>query len=133
MTMKNSRIVSFVALVLVTLLGAPRAHAQAAVPGPDIWRTFAERIEPGKTLKIRLTTGERFKATLLQVSDQGMTVQPKTRTPVPPQIVPFAQVASVEIDTGKGANVGKAIAIGASVAAATFFAFMMTAIAVWSD
>ncbi len=129
----HSRMMSLLALMLVVLLVAPRAHAQATVAGPDIWRTFAMRIEPGKTLKVRLTSGQRFKATLLQVSDEGLTVQPKTRVPVPAQVVPFADVASIEIDTGKGANVGKAIAIGASVAAGAFFGLMALAFAVWGD
>lgn len=129
----TSRMMSVVALVLVGLLAAPRAYAQAAVAGPDVWRTFASTIEPGKTLKVRLTSGQRFKATLLRVSDEGMTVQPKTRAPVPPQVVPFADVASLEIDTGKGANIGKAIAVGAAVAAGAFFGLMALAFAVWGD
>lgn len=125
------RMISVIALLLVALLAAPRAYAQATVAGPEIWRSFATRIEPGKTLKVRLTSGQRFKATLLQVSDGGLTVQPKTRAPVPPQIVPFADVASLEIDTGKGANVGKAIAIGAGVAAGAFFGLMALMFAAW--
>jgi hypothetical protein len=131
--MTNPRIVSVLALVLVALLAAPRAHAQAAVAAPEIWRTFAARIEPGKTLTVRLTSGQRFKATLLQVSDEGLTVQPRTRAPVPPQVVPYAHVASLEIDTGKGANIGKAIAVGAAVAAGAFFGLMMLTFAVWAD
>jgi hypothetical protein len=127
-------VTSALALVLIVLLAAPQAHAQAtAAAGPEIWRTFAATIDPGKTLKIRLTSGQRFRATLLQVSNEGMTVQPKTRAPVPPQVVPFADVASVEIDTGKGANIGKAIAIGAAVAAGAFFGLMALTFAVWGD
>ena len=125
------RMMSMLAMLLVVLIAAPRAHAQAAIAGPDVWRSFATRIEPGKTLRVRLTNGQRFKATLLQVSDEGLTVQPKTRAPVPPQVVPFAGVASLEIDTGKGANVGKAIAIGAGVAAGAFFGLMALMFAVW--
>jgi hypothetical protein len=125
-----ARMMSVLALLLVALIAAPPAHAQA-VAGPEIWRSFATRIEPGKTLKVRLTNGQRFKATLLQVSDHGLTVQPKTRGPVPPQIVPYASIASLDIDTGKGANVGKAIAIGAGVAAGAFFGLMALMFAVW--
>lgn len=130
--MTNSRPVSMIALMLIALLAAPRVHAQA-VTGPEIWRTFAATIEPGKTLKVRLTSGQRFRATLLQVSHDAMTVQPKTRAPVPPQVVRFADVASLEIDTGKGANIGKAVAIGAAVAAGAFFGLMALAFTVWGD
>jgi hypothetical protein len=127
-----ARMTSIVALLLIALLVAPAAHAQA-VAGPDIWRSFAARIEPGKTLKVRLTSGQRFRATLLQVTDEALTVQPKTRVPVPAQVVPFAQVASLEIDTGKGANIGKAVAIGAAVAAGAFFGLMALVFAVAAD
>lgn len=129
----NPRMMSVVALVLVGLFAAPHAYAQAVVSPPEVWRSFAATLEPGKTLNVRLTSGQRFKATLLQVSDQGLTVQPKTRAPVPPQMVPFAQVASIEIDTGKGANIGKAIAVGAAVAAGAFFGLMALTFAVWGD
>jgi hypothetical protein len=129
----NPRVISVLALVLVALLAAPPAYAQGAVAGPEIWRTFAATIDPGRTLKVRLTNGQHFRATLLQVSDVGLTVQPKTRMPVPPQVVPFADVASLEIDTGKGANVGKAIAIGAAVAAGAFFGLMALTFAVLGD
>ena len=129
----SPRMMSTLALLLVVLIAAPLAHAQAAVAGPDVWRSFAARIDPGTTLKVRLTNGQRFKATLLQVSDEGLTVQPKTRAPVPPQVVPFTSVASLEIDSGKSANVGKAIAIGAGVAAGAFFGLMAVMAAIWAD
>jgi hypothetical protein len=131
--MTTTPMMSAVVLVLVALLAAPRVHAQDPVAGPEIWRTFAGTIDPGKTLKVRLTSGRRFKATLLRVSGEEMTVQPRTRVPVPPQVVPFDQVASLEIDTGKGASIGKAVAIGAAVAAGAFFGLMALAFAVLGD
>jgi hypothetical protein len=103
---KNSCVASFLVVTLVVLLVAP-AYVQGIAPSPDLWRSFAEKIEPGKTVKVRLMTGQRFKATLLQVSTDGMIVQPKTRAPVPPQVVPFDQVASLEIDTSKGRESGQ--------------------------
>src|SRR5687768_3312922 len=93
------------------LLLPPQLYAQVA--GPNVWRSFAETIAPGKVVKVRLRTGERFKATLLQVSPDGLTVQPKTRAAVPPQRVPFDQIETLELDHGKGIGVGKAVAIGA--------------------
>jgi hypothetical protein len=133
MAMVHSRVISGVVLALIVTLAAPRLQAQAAVAGPDIWRSFAGRIEPGKTLEVRLTSGQRFKATLLAVSSAGLTVQPKTRLPVPPQVVAYGDIASLEIDTGKGANIGKAIAIGTAVAAGAFFGLMALTFAVWGD
>jgi hypothetical protein len=73
---------SLVSCVLIGLFVLP-PQLQAQVAGPDIWRTFAENLEPGKTLTIRLKNGPRFKATLLHVSSDAITVQPKTRAAVP--------------------------------------------------
>jgi hypothetical protein len=130
--MGNSPAASIVVLALIGLLAASPVQAQVAA-GPDIWRAFAEKIEPGRTLKVRLRSGQRFKATLLQVSEQGLTLHPKTRVPVPPQVVTFAEVASLEIDSGKGAGIGRAIAVGAAVAAGTFFGLMVLTLSVLSD
>ena len=130
--MRNSPTASIVVLALIGLLAASPVQAQVAA-APDIWRAFAEKIEPGRTLKVRLTSGQRFKATLLQVSEEGLTLQPKTRVPTPPQVVAFAEVASLEIDTGTGAGIGRAIAIGAATAAGTFFGLMVLTLSVLSD
>ena len=130
--MRKNRFAS--ALALVVLLAAPRVGAaQTIVSAPDVWRDFAQRIDPGTTLKLRLTSGQRFKATLLQVSDVALILQPKTRIPVPPQQVAFADIESMEIDTTKGVGVGKAIAVGVASAAGAFLGLMVLAFAVWGD
>jgi hypothetical protein len=121
-----------IAIVIALLVVPPQLQAQAVV-SPDIWRTFAARLEPGKTLKVRLVNGQRFKATLLQISDEAMTVQPKTRAPVPPQVVRFADVSSIEVDSERGASMAKAVAVGAAVAAGTFFSLLLWAFAAWGD
>ena len=120
-------------LALVGVLAAPPHMAAQTAAGPEIWRAFTQRLDPGTQLKVRLISGQRFRATLLQVSDEAMTIQPRTRAPVPPQHVPFSDVASLEIDTARGTNIGKAIAIGAGVAAGAFFGLMALAVAVWGD
>jgi len=124
---------SVVACALVALVAVPPAARAQVVASPDIWRVFTEKLEPGRTLKVRLKNGQRFKATLLEVSEDAMTVQPKTRAAVPPQRVPFDLVETLEIDHGKGLGVGKAIAVGAAVAGGTFLALMALAFAVWGD
>lgn len=120
-----------VSCLLVGMLAAS-PHAQV-VADPGIWRAFTEQLEPGKTLKVRLKDGQRFKATLLHVSADAMTVQPKTRAAVPPQRVPFDAVETLEVDQGKGIGVGKAIAVGAAVAGGTFLALMALAFAILGD
>jgi hypothetical protein len=114
-----------VALVLATVLiaGPHTLHGQEVV-GPEIWQTFAARLEPGKVVKVRLKNGQRFKATLLDASDTAVTLQPKTRAAVPPQRVPYESIETLEVDRDKGARVAKAVAVGAAVAVGTFFGLM---------
>ena len=131
--MKSTGIASVVACALVALLAVPPLVRAQAVAGPEIWRAFTERVQPGKTLKIRLKGGQRFKATLLQVSAEALTVQPKTRAAVPPQRIPFEHVETIELDESKGIGVGKAVAVGAGVAAGAWLALMALAFAVWGD
>jgi hypothetical protein len=121
-----------IAVLLITLFVAHPIHAQDVVD-PEIWRSFAARLEPGKVLKVRLKNGQRFKASLLAVSDTTMTLQPKTRAAVPPQRVPFGEVETLEVDHGKGAGVAKAVAVGAVVAAGTFFGLMAIVFAAVGD
>ena len=122
-----------VCAVVAALAFPPRVSAQVVVVGPEIWRTFAETQEPGTTLKIRLKNGPRFRATLLDVSPDGITVQPKTRASVLPQRLPYEAIQTIEVDRGKGASIGKAVAIGAGVAAGAWLALMLFAFAVWGD
>jgi hypothetical protein len=128
----RNRIGAVIALVLVALLaGTPPLHAQGV--NPEIWRTFTSKLDSGKTLKVRLNNGQRFKATLLYVTPDAMMVQPKTRAAVPPQQVAFADVETLEVDNGKGIGVAKAVAVGAAVAGGTFVALMAIVAAVLSD
>ena len=53
------------AALLVAMLGAPTlASAQA---NGDIWRAFAQKLEAGTSVVVRLQNGQRFKATLIDV------------------------------------------------------------------
>jgi hypothetical protein len=133
MTVMKRTGASAIALVLVALLTMPLGADAQQPSNAEVWRSFAEKVETGKTLKLRLTSGKRMKATLLQVSPDAMTVQAKTRVPVAPERVAYSDVASIEIDSGKGANMAKAAAVGAAVGAATFFSLVMIAVASWTD
>ena len=129
--MNRIRTLTIVSWTLALLFVAPpqlRAQSRA-----DLWRGFAQRLEPGKTLKIRMIGGPRFTATLLHVSAEGMVVQPKTRAATPPQQVRFERIETLEIDQSKGIGIGKAVAIGAAVGAGAWLALMAFAFAVWGD
>ena len=121
------------AVALIALLGTSSAVARQPVANADLWRAFVEKLHVGSTLKVRLKDGTRVKATLLQVSREAITIQPRTRIPVEPQSVPFDAIESLDLDRSKGIGVGKAIAIGVASAAGAFVGMMLIVFAVVGD
>ena len=103
---------------LILLLAA---HSVAAQTSSEIWRSFAEQVDVGTELNVRLNNGRRFRATLVGVRDNAMMVQPKTRIPVPIQAVPYEDVMQIE-RTRSGIGAGKAVAIGVAAGVGAFFA-----------
>jgi hypothetical protein len=119
-------------LLLAMLVPVP-ARAQAAQVTPDVWRTFAQNIDTGSELMVRLQDGTRFRAALVGVRDDGVLLQPKTRQPVPVQVVPYAAITSLERRQSGGMGAAKAAAIGIATGAGAFFAMLFIAIAVAAD
>ena len=74
--------------VLIVLISVQSVAAQTS---SDIWRSFAERVDVGTELNVRLNDGRRFRATLVAVRTDAMLLQPKTRVPVAIQAVPYEQ------------------------------------------
>jgi len=97
------------------------AQSVAAQTSSEIWRSFAEKVDVGTELNVRLNNGRRFRATLVGVRDNAMMVQPKTRIPVPIQAVPYEDVLQIE-RTRSGIGAGKAVAIGVAAGVGAFFA-----------
>ena len=119
------------AVLIVAVLVPGLAFAQA-VP-PDVWRDVAARAGAGSDVRVRLSDGTRFRATLVRVDDTGVMLQPKGRIAVPVQAVPYASIASIELQRKGGVSAGKAAAIGVGVGAAAFWGMVGIALAIWSD
>lgn len=117
-------------IVLVLLLASPRvATAQQVVPSPDLWRNVAEKVTPGATVKLRLQDGRKLKAVLLQVSDDAITIKPKTRVPLPPQRVDYTAIESIELDERGGIGAAKAVAIGIVSGVGAFLGMLLVFVA----
>jgi hypothetical protein len=116
------------ALVLV-MSSAAGATAQTVA---ETWRRFAERLEVGTELNVRLEDGRRVRATLVGVADDAVLLQPRTRVPVPVQAVAYEKIVSLE-PAGKGIGAGKAVAIGAATGAGAFFGIMAIMVALMGD
>ena len=116
----------------VALIVLVAVQSVAAQTSSDIWKSFAERVDVGTELNVRLNDGQRFRATLVAVRSDAMLVQPKTRVPVPIQAVPYEQIVRVE-RTKPGIGAGKAVAIGVATGVGAFFGILAILFAAVGD
>ena len=119
---------TFAMLMLITTIGTHGAFAQAPPQG-DIWRVFAQRIEAGARVKVRLHDGQRLTATLIRADPEELLLQPRTRIPVPVQRVAYDQVALLERDEARGIGAGKAVALGIASGVGAFLGTLLIVIA----
>jgi hypothetical protein len=123
---------SVVALLVVAVSAIQPVAAQ--VPGmAGTWRAFAEKVEVGSAVKVRLQEGPPFTATLVQARPDALVLQPKTRTPVPVQAVSYESIVSIERVRGGGIGPGKAAAIGVATGVAGFLATLLIFVAAIGD
>jgi hypothetical protein len=117
-------------VVMILLLAAPGQTVWAqTTPDADVWRTFASRLDVGSRVKLRLRNGQRFSATLIQAAPDDLVIQPRTRTPVPVQRVPYDAIVLLERDDAQGIGAGKAVAIGVAAGVATFLGILLFIVA----
>ena len=90
----------------------------------DVWRVFAQRLEVGSEVIVRLQNGQRFHATIIDARADALLLQPRTRRPVPVQPVDYNAIQSLERDTPHGMSGGKAAAIGIAAGVGAFFAIL---------
>lgn len=113
---------------LIATIGTQGALAQVP-PQADIWRDFAQTIEAGARVKVRLHDGQRVTATLIKADAGELLLQPRTRAPVPVQRVAYDQIASLERDDSRGMGAAKAVAIGVASGVGAFFGTLLIMIA----
>jgi hypothetical protein len=116
-------------VVLIVLIAVQSVAAQTS---SDIWRSFAERVDVGTELNVRLNDGSRFRATLVSVRTDAMLLLPKTRVPVPIQAVPYGEIVRLE-RTKPGIGTGKAVAIGVATGVGAFFGILAILFAALGD
>ena len=119
-------------VVLVMVIAVPPAGAQSAA-APEVWRTFAQKVEVGSRIKVRLREGPRVTATMIQAAPDYLLVQPVTRVPVPVQQVAYDQIVSIERDDSRGIGAAKAAAIGVAAGVGAFFGVLLIFLVAASD
>ena len=119
---------TLIAFVIVALVLHPLAASAQPPQQSEVWRTFAEKLDVGTRVRVRLHDGRRVSATLVQAGAEALLLQPRTRVPVPVQAVPYTAIASIEREHG-GMGAAKAAAIGVASGAATFAAIFLILLA----
>src|SRR5688500_19862983 len=115
-----------VLLMIITLATPSLAQAQAQ---GDIWRAFAQKIDVGTRVKVRIDDGQRVVATLIAADADGILVQPRTRLLVPVQRIAYDRIASLERDNTRGVGAAKAVAIGVASGVGAFLGTLLILIA----
>src|SRR5688500_15525133 len=113
--------------ILLTVLVTQNLFAQSAPQG-DIWRAFAQKIDVGTRVRIRMDDGQRLVATLIEANPDGLLIQPRTRVPVPVQRLAYDRIASLERDDARGIGAAKAVALGLATGVGAFFGMWLIAI-----
>ena len=108
------------ACAIMSLVATAPVCAQSPGPEAAARRNAAQRVPIGATIKLRTTDGQRFKAVLFAVDDDGITVKPATRNPVASMKIPFDRLDSLERDEGR-IHFGRYVGIGAAVGGAMLF------------
>lgn len=116
----------------IALIVFVTTYSVSAQTSAEIWKSFAEQVEVGTELTVRLNDGRRFRATFVGTRDTAMLVQPKTRIPVPIQAVPFEDVTQIQ-RTKAGIGAGKAVAIGVATGVGAFFGILALMLSLVSD
>ena len=118
----------FMSMMLLIAMFVPSV-AVAQTPPHEIWRAFAQKIDVGTRVKVRLDDGQRVVATLIEADADGVLVQPRTRVPVPVQRIAYNRIASLERDDARGMGAGKAVAIGVASGVGAFLGTLLILIA----
>jgi hypothetical protein len=109
-------------VVVAAIVAAAPCLAQQ--PTGEVWRTFAQKLDTGSALVVRLQNGQRFHATLIDARADALVVQPRTRRPVPVQPIAYEAISTLERDERRGMGAAKALGIGIAAGAGTFFAIL---------
>jgi hypothetical protein len=115
-------------LVVLTGLSTNVAFAsqgtEPVMRSPEYWFAYASKLPIGSPVRVQTTDGHRETAVLAVVDREGITLERTTRNPEPPVRIAYANLLQLEPQQ-HGSGVGKAIAIGAAVGAATFFGILL--------
>ena len=99
--------------LLIVALTAPFTMASQREPA-EVWRSFAEKLEAGAFVRVRLVGHRQVKGHVVMVDGDILRLKPKTRVPVPIRDLQFADIESIDRQQ-EGWSPGKKILVGAGI------------------
>jgi len=105
--------------ILIVLLASPAFASHRQEP-PEVWQGFAQKLEAGAFVEVRLKDGTKVKGNFIPSSGDTFRLRPKTRVQVPIRDFPYVDIESIDRkregwSPGTKVLVGAAIGIGAAV------------------
>ena len=114
--------------LMVLALAAPARAGQARD-----WQRLAATLQPGTRLEVHLTDGSHVDGTLVVQDADVLVVNPRTRIPVAPWRVGYAEIQSIDVKRHDGLSPGAKVLVGVGVGAAAVFVGLLIAVAAISD
>jgi hypothetical protein len=117
--------------LLIVVLAAPIVMAKQRREPAEVWRLFAERLEVGAFVRIRLIDHKQVKGHFVGFDGDVLHIKPKTRVPVPIRDLQFPDIESIErqkegwspgtkVLTGVGVGTGIVLLVAAAILAAAW-------------
>jgi hypothetical protein len=118
------RTLAVMLVIALTVPGCAAARATTSSPpvivpvSDPVIGTFVRSLPPGSRVRIEIAGGPTLRGTLLQATEDAVTVQRHTRIPEAPVAVPMRDVQRVTIEapsSSRGMAIGAAIGAGAAI------------------
>ena len=124
------KIQTHIVYLLIVLLAAPSAMAKQRREPPEVWRAFAERLEAGAFVRVRLLDHSQVKGQFIMSDGDILRIRPKTRVPVPIRDLQFANIESIDRQK-EGWSPGAKVLTGVGVVAGGLLVILAALIAAW--
>ena len=119
---------SILVCILIVVLVSPAIARHRQEP-PEVWQGFAQRLEAGAFVEVRLKDGTKVKGNFIPSSGDTFRLRPKTRVPVPIRDVPYVDIESIDRKRegwSPGTKVLVGTAVGAGLAVIGIFIYAAT-------
>ena len=117
------------ALIMLTI--APAATARPVQDG-ERWRTFAQRLEIGELISVRMRDGRQMRGYFLDVAGDAVRVRPKTRIPVAARDIPLGDIEFMQRRT-EGRSPGAKVLMGVGIAGGAVLGLFLVALVQFVD